>query len=126
MNRIPPITTDRLLQLGHRIQFGTFVNWVAKRIVGLAINEHNLRSVAFTFDAKYRGTLVMRLHPVIITYHRFGAPSLFKPTFAEVVSQIPEDVVDQVSAFVIESDNLTSYNVLPDGYHFTKTHLLMK
>lgn len=59
----------------------------------------------------------------IITYHSYGAPSLFKPSLAEVVAQLPKNFE---GVFCIESKDLNNYNCLDDGYHFTKTHLWEK
>lgn len=59
----------------------------------------------------------------VITYHRFGAPSLFKPSLAEVVAQLPEDFKGY---FCVDSDDLDVYNVIDENHHFTKTFLWEK
>lgn len=127
MKRIPDISTAKLLRLASKIKFGAFVKGEAKRI-SLPITEWNLRQIAFTWNAEYGEFL--RCHPtrnvVLITYHNFGAPSLFKPSISEVLAQIPGELVSRVEAFAIETENMGVYNVLPDGYHFTKTHLFLK
>lgn len=127
MNRIPHIPADELMKLARRIKFGAFVHGVPTRI-RLELNKHNVLSLAFTFEPDYAET--MPIHPmrrhILITFHRFGAPSFFKPSVAEVLSQIPAELIDDVDGFVIEAENMSSYNCLPDGYHFTRTHLLLK
>jgi len=67
----------------------------------------------------------------IITFHSFGAPSLFKPTLEEVVKQIPKKfLVDswgkEVIAFEILKDDdglLDAKHVLNSHYHWVFTVL---
>lgn len=53
---------------------------------------------------------------IIRTYHKYGAPFLFKPSIAEVLAQIPEDVIDKTVGFeILDHRELDSSNCL--GYH---------
>lgn len=85
------------------------------RIAG--IEQVDSRMVAYTWSAKPTG------HPLyftstnrveLITYHTFGAPSLFKPSLAEVYAQIRRMVPDwsMVKFFWLDSDNLDSSHII--------------
>lgn len=39
----------------------------------------------------------------ITAYSRWGHPSLFKPSIGEIISAIPDDIIDQVESFQIIS-----------------------
>jgi hypothetical protein len=57
--------------------------------------------VAFTWDPKVVGESHSDLVELarIRTRHDYGAPALFKPSLAEVLVQIPDDLLDKVVAF---------------------------
>jgi hypothetical protein len=74
------------------------------------------RKVAFTWEPKPTKEARVRQLGHMITYHRFGAPSLFKPSIAEVIAQIIKDpsVADfknEIIAFETGVGDLTSVNV---------------
>ena len=66
---------------------------------------------------------------IIETYHTLGAPAFFKPSIAEVLSQIPTRYIDIVVAFETIADGLTADNVVEvrsKSYHKTTTKLYGK
>lgn len=81
---------------------------------------------AFTWGPKpTKEATNIELFLVITTFHKFGAPALFKPSIAEVFAQIPTDIIDKVVAFETLSDNLSVKNCI-GYYHFTHTKLYKK
>jgi hypothetical protein len=66
------------------------------------IKDVDLHKIAFTWSPKYEGEPVQAEEVrVIHTDHLCGRPSLFKPSIAEVLAQIPEGLVDKIAAFAI-------------------------
>ena len=61
----------------------------------------------------------------IYTLHSYGAPSLFKPSIAEVISMIPQHLLGKVIAFetVCPDDVGGQRSALAKGYHVAVTHL---
>ena len=88
------------------------------------------RGVAYTWDPtpteKAMGLMQIR---DITTYHTFGYHGMFKPSIAEVLAMIPEDVVEEVVAFEIidcpkTADDLNkNLEALHAGYHVATTRL---
>ena len=89
---------------------------------------------SFCWDAKIIrkvGEFELSMGERIITFHSFGAPSLFKPTVEEVVKQIPKkflvNIFDKdVVAFEILKDDdgfLDAKHVLNSYYHWVFTQL---
>ena len=68
----------------------------------------NVRDVSFIWDPELlspvdeRNLQILRLIP---TYHTAGYIGLCKPTIAEVLAQIPEELVASVAAFEVCVDN---------------------
>jgi len=95
MFEIPKITDEKLQELLLRIRpvlsFGGKLSY---------IKSVDPRHIAFLWDPKPDGEaedlVILRS---IRTYHDYGHPSLFKPSIAEVLAQIPEDILDKVVAF---------------------------
>lgn len=93
---IPSITDERLQQLA------TSIRHVIARDGRLIYTKtpENLRGMSFLYDPDVNDfaddleTLVS-----IPTRHTCGHPSLFKPTFAEVLAQIPEQWIAETAAF---------------------------
>jgi hypothetical protein len=85
------------------------------------------RKVAFTWEPK--PTKIAQVYQVghMITYHRFGAPSLFKPSIAEVIAQIIKTPVpDGVIAFETGNGDLSCvnvYNGAESSWHWCPTIL---
>ena len=89
----------------------------------------NLRQTAFLWDPvfKERSGVVMELGRVR-TLHSYGAPSLFKPSIAEVLAQIPPELAAKVKAFeVLGPDTADGMNghwdELNAGFHVAETIL---
>lgn len=122
---VPVITDENLAELAERIKP------VVKKGSALRyIEDVGLRTVAFTWSP----TLTKKakgLEPIcdITTYHSYGAPNMFKPSIAEVISQIPEKHLTDVVAFQITSspDTVDDLNreiqALNAGYHVATTTL---
>mgnify|MGYP005841829801 CR=1 FL=1 len=65
------------------------------------IQEPNLRGTAFMWDPALNGKAPeMREVARITTYHAYGYPA-FLPTIAEVLTQIPENLVGSITAFEV-------------------------
>lgn len=74
----------------------------------------DLRRTAYTWDPEPEpGGMAegIEQYAHIITYHTFGAPSLFKPSVAEVLAQIPEALIETTVAFELRTEDLTCVNV---------------
>lgn len=122
---IPDMADDVVDQLGTRIR-------PIVRFEGAAhyIQPVDLRRTAFTWDPKAAET-AENLEPVrdIRTYHTYGYYGFFKPSIAEVLKQIPEDLREQVAAFEIISrpesaDDLDAESeALNAGFHVATTRL---
>jgi len=85
------------------------------------------RKIAYTWEPKPIGgpRHDIACFDAIRTYHKYGAPSLFKPSIAEVIAQIPEDVVDKTVAFeIIDYYDLDCTHCI-DPYHVVLTRLFM-
>jgi hypothetical protein len=87
------------------------------------------RKIAFTWDPKLReeATGLVEL-TTIRTLHGFGYHGFFKPSIAEVLTQIPDDLVPRVVAFSTEgpgaaSDLNEDLLALDAGYHVGTTTL---
>jgi hypothetical protein len=87
------------------------------------------RNVAFTWtQAVTDVALNLEQHSIITTLHTFGAPSFFKPTIAEVLEMLPEDLPSDIVAFEVvgphDSGDLVHQRVATDrGYHVARTIL---
>ncbi len=87
-------------------------------------------TAAYTWDPKLLDEAV-GLTPItkIRTLHSWGHYSMFKPSIGEVLSQIPADLVDKVSAFEITKspENADDLNrekeALNAGFHVAETTL---
>lgn len=64
--------------------------------------------------------------------HKYGCYSLFKPSIAEVLAQIPEDILGIVDLFEIIDEPKTVEDfyknkiVFENGYHISKVRLYVK
>ena len=100
------------------------------RLCEIDTTNINLRRVSYIRDVKQKENTEDVYYwkiGTIITYHTFGASSLFMPSLAEVLAQINAQVkgeqLDRVAAFEIQREEMDSYNCLTDHYHFCKVHL---
>ncbi len=94
------------------------------------IKSVDIRNVAYTWEpksAKLAKDLTTLLD--ITTYHTYGYHGLFKPSIAEVLCQIPTDLVDKVFAFeiIVRPETAEDLNLdkeaLNAGYHIATTRL---
>ena len=87
------------------------------------------RGIAYTWEPKPVGKWRhdISCFDIIRTYHRCGHPSLFKPSIAEVLAQIPKDIVDKTIAFeILNHHDMDSSHCVSDGnYHAVLTRLFM-
>jgi len=134
---VPKITDERLAELLARIR-------PVHRFDGelCYIKPVDPRRIAFTWDPKkdMRADGLVALQ-YVMTCHDYGHPSLFKPSVAEVLAQIPEDIVDEVVAFETSRDadfdrglgchvtttifyGRTAMSELLDRYHVLKRELI--
>lgn len=88
------------------------------------------RNVAYTWDAKpARVADDIRPLETVTTYHTFGYHGFFKPSVAEVASQIPERLLESVVAFEIIKRPQTAEDLnleqraLNKGFHVATTQL---
>ena len=126
--RIPNISGERLSELLKRIKP---VVYFAGR--GLCyIKELHPFVIYLRYATPLRDADDIRGFSDIITYHTYGYRSIFNPTIAEVLAQIPEQHVDNVIAFEILSDpnETNDFNkdseALAAGYHAATTRLYVR
>jgi hypothetical protein len=82
----------------------------------------DLRNMSFLWDARpklWGRTSDLGYFASISTYHTFGYQGFFKPSVAEVLAQIPEDLLGQTVAFEV----LGPSRATADGYHVATTRL---
>lgn len=86
------------------------------------IKPVDLRRTAFTWDPKptRRATGLVKLRD-ITTCHTYGYHGFFKPSIAEVIAQIPLEILPDVVAFETRTD-LGLGNIVGD-HHVTTTTL---
>jgi hypothetical protein len=103
---VPKISDTKLKKLAKRIRpvvrfaEGAKGKFPDPRGVLYYIKPVHLRTGAFTWAPKPgRKAGKLRLVDTIQTYHEYGAPSLFKPSVAEVLAQIPEKHLKNIVAF---------------------------
>jgi hypothetical protein len=122
---IPKITDPRLNELAARIK-----PVVSFKGVRHYIKPCHLRTQAYTWDAKKAAKAPALVEIVDIrTYHTYGYHGFFKPSIAEVIAQIPADLIDQVTEFEIVErpktvDDLNEERIaLNKGFHVATTRL---
>lgn len=90
------------------------------------IQPVDYRNTAFLRSPQITGR-AEELHEVaaIPTLHRWSASSFFRPTVAQVLAQIPSELVDQVEAFEVvgPETSRTQLDVVSAGYHLAATIL---
>ena len=97
------ISDERLAELQRRI----------RPVVGVDENLHYIqdvdpREIAFTWSprATKRARGLVKL-TTIETIHGYGAPVYFKPSIAEVLAQIPQELIEQTLVFRTEHTGFT-------------------
>jgi hypothetical protein len=95
---IPRISNERLAELAKRIR--PVVRNDSNVLV--YIEPCDLRNEAFTGSPKLaRKANNLVKHAVIATLHTYGYYGCFKPSIAEVLAQIPENLIEQTVAFEV-------------------------
>lgn len=93
------------------------------------IDKVDPRQVSFIWDPPLaREAPEMPVLRKIRTLHTYGYYGMFKPSLAEVLAQIPKDIIDQVGAFEVNgpetADDLNQEReALDAGYHVAETTL---
>ena len=122
---IPKITDERLCELSSRIEA------VVRDDKGVLrhIEPCDLRYVAFTWDPKLTRKAANLVEVATIrTLHAYGYYGFFKPSIAEVIAQIPGELIERVAAFETigpaTADDLNEERAaLNAGFHVGSTHL---
>jgi len=134
---IPDVPEDRIRELAKRIKPvvrfsislpGGFLFYPDG--IPFYIRKVDLFDIAYTWSPKPRWPAT-RLTPLqdITTYHSWGHYSLFKPSIAEVLAQIPANLLDRVVAFEIikqpeTADDLNqNIEAMHAGFHVATTRL---
>jgi hypothetical protein len=97
------------------------------------IKPSDLFNVSYVWDPKpTQKAIGLKAVADIRTYHGYGYYGFFKPSVAEVIAQIPENLVQTIVAFeIVESpetaDDLNKEpEALNEGFHVAKTRLYAK
>lgn len=125
---IPKISDTRLKQLAKKIRP------VVRGSNGTLhyIKPVNLKETAFTWDPDLaEETISPTLIATIRTLHTYGYHGFFKPSIAEVLAQIPLDLLDSVDAFETHGPDTAedfyqdeeTTNAFNSGFHTAKTML---
>ena len=122
--KIPDVTDARIVDVLETIRPVVVNNNGTLWYVAIA----DPRRFSFSFDPKilYRADGLVRTR-TIRTLHTFGYVGFFKPSVAEVVAQLPEDL-DGIVAFSVEGPD-TMADVMADpaeyeaGFHVATTTL---
>ncbi|HXB12309.1 MAG TPA: hypothetical protein VNZ45_10005 [Bacteroidia bacterium] len=117
---IPSISDDRLAELAHKIR-PVYHDKDGKLMWR---KPCDLKRIAFTWNLEPDGeaTGLERMNAVLLTFHEYGHPSLFKPSIKEVLAQIPEYYIKDVVAFELTGPE-DSPEALNAGYHVGKVVL---
>lgn len=125
LDLIPKLSHEELLKRAERIK--PLFSFNGKLYL---IEDVDISRVSFIWEPKKKGIAPkMTVLGEILTYHTYGHPMLFKPSIAEVLSQIPEQYLEEVVAFQIvgqpnDADDLNRYTTITNaGYHMAITQL---
>ena len=96
---IPDVPRERIIELAKRIK----PLYVFNRVPGICfIKPVDPFDIAYTWAPEREAVAPeMPILRDITTYHTFGYYGFFKPTIAEVLAQIPDDIIEQAKAFLI-------------------------
>lgn len=112
------IADEELLRLSKQIRpVAFYMEGKKNNLHYLSLNwaTFNLRKDSFTWDLEHsKGELALDLKELILMIMKFtfGSPTLFKPTIAEVLSQIPEKFLERIVAYEIPSQFMDSNNII--------------
>ena len=59
------------------------------------------------------------------TYHRYGHPMLFKPSVEEVLAQIPDQMLEQITGFESDLISMDPNSCVDGDYHVASTRFYM-
>jgi hypothetical protein len=124
MKRVPEISVERLDELF------SFIKPVVRKGDDLFyIAPPELQEASFLWDPVVTAQAT-NLQEVgrIVTYHRYGYYGMFKPSIAEVLSQIPEHFIRGTLAFETVGPETTddlnkNIDIVNEGYHVAETIL---
>lgn len=120
VKRIPDISDERLLELYQHIRPVKKNSW-GNRCWLKQLDLKELRGASITWSDKLLATPVeetgVKLREIgsFRCLHTWSAPALFHPTVAEILAQIPKELVDRAKAFEIVVPTLM-YNVVTDEF----------
>ena len=123
--KIPKISDERLEELVKRIK--PVVKHRGK--VLCYIKACDPRTIAFSWSPKFLSPAQgLKLITSIQTLHTFAYYGFFKPTIAEVLAQIPVELIDTVTAFEVvgpqtAADLNREQKALHAGFHVATTNL---
>lgn len=132
---VPDVPKERIEKLSQRIRpimrFASTTRKGSRLELNPSGNFYYLKPVdLFTIAFTWPGTpkpdvRAPRLQKLrtIKTYHTWAYYGFFKPTIAEVLAQIPEDILDEVIAFELEppENPLEPWDIVNAGYHVAET-----
>lgn len=130
MAYIPNVPEERVVELAQRIEPIVRIGDAPRYIKPVDLNR-----IAFMWSPEATGYVDMNGLVAlrdITTYHTWAYYGFFKPTIAEVLKQIPTEIVDQVVAFeIIESPQCAEdfdkdREAFNAGYHVATTRLYGK
>lgn len=132
---IPRLADDYIRGLAERIRpLVRFVQGEDKLVESregdpYTIEPKHIFNMAYNWDPKPVERITEELVPLrdITTYHAYGYYQFFKPSVAEVLAQIPEDLVDRVAYFEIVWEPETAADLRGEavkaGFHEARTRL---
>jgi hypothetical protein len=89
------------------------------------IKEVNLRNESFAWNPKITiEAQNLTKFAEVLTYHTYGYMGLFKPSIAEVLAQIPDELINECVAFEIQSE--LGKEAIRGDYHISNTTLYKK
>jgi len=125
MNWIPEVPKEEIIARALRIKPTVRFDGILRYIKAV-----DLFNTAYAWDPE-PGEVAPAFTKIaeITTYHTYGFYGFFKPSVAEVLAQIPDDLLDRVNAFEIvgapeTADDLNANKTaLNAGYHVARTAL---
>ena len=119
---IPPISDGELARRAERAR--PIVTDREGRVHYVLLAPDQLRSIAFTQEPRLgepaSGLLELTR---IVTLHQFGTPTVFQPSAAEVLAQIPQSLIGDVAAFECVESTVEIVTVAGQDYQRVQTIL---
>lgn len=131
---IPEITDEELMKRYTRIKPIAEINgtkyWLREYTL------HELRKYSYIWYVEYDKTHPVDMRNLQVVprhdfecFHTYGYPGFFKPSIAEVLSQIPQELLDNVQAFEIiheprtAKDFYKNHEAFSQGFHSSTVRL---